>query len=104
MKIAAILFEKLGYRIINLGANTPKKDLINLCYELLPDVIIISASLYTSLSLVAETINELQGIKNDKEILLGIGGGGFDGLANPLEHITADLHLRDFNDLVSYFG
>ena len=104
MKIAAIMFEKLGYRVINLGANTPKKDLMNLCYELLPDVIIVSASLYTSLSFVAETIEELQTIKNEKEILLGIGGGGLDGLSNPLEKIKADLHLRDFNDLMSYFG
>ena len=98
--MVADVLRREGWEVVNLGAATPARDLVELVREELPDLVALSASTAGRLPGVAEVLRELAGV--DPRPLVAVGGGLFRGKAADFarEH-GADLVLTDLRDLLT---
>jgi methanogenic corrinoid protein MtbC1 len=98
--MVADVLRREGWEVVNLGAATPARDLVQLVEEEVPDLVALSASTAGRLPGVAEVLRELSAL--DPRPLVVAGGGLFSGKAADfaLEH-GADLVLTDLRDLLA---
>jgi methanogenic corrinoid protein MtbC1 len=95
-QIATMVYEKYGYHVVSIGSNLPAVEIKNGILEFKPDVVLVSATLQSSLidiSLLVDDIVMDRAIFS-KPFRLGIAGGAFERMANPLEKIKADFYLE----------
>ncbi len=103
MKISIEILKKLGYKIINLGTNTPSKNILNTILEFQCDYIIISGSLPTNLASIASLIKEIKLNNFDQTSKIILGGNAFSFLSEPLKLIDSELYFNNFQELYSFF-
>jgi methanogenic corrinoid protein MtbC1 len=59
-KMVADIFELNGWRGYFIGANTPRRDLLNLIQEKQPDVVALSVTIYFGLDMLLNTAAEIR--------------------------------------------
>ena len=69
--IVKVIFESYGYRVIDLGKDTPKEVIRDAYFEYHPDVIGLSALMTTTVLSMEETINYLKSEKVECPIYVG---------------------------------
>ena len=69
--IVKVIFESYGYRVIDLGKDTPKEIIRDAYFEYHPDVIGLSALMTTTVLSMEETINYLKSEKVECPIYVG---------------------------------
>ncbi|WP_164970001.1 B12-binding domain-containing protein [Arcobacter sp. CECT 8983] len=101
IKIAALVYRKLGYKVTSLGTSMPTKEIKKAIMEFKPDYIIFSATLKASLIDIALIIDE---IKKDKKIfpqnlVIGIAGAAFENIINPSKLFKTDFYLNKLEEI-----
>lgn len=96
ISIASKVYEKLGYKVTNLGTSVPVKDIINAIIEFQPDYIILAATLKTSLLDVAFLIDAMVEEKAvfKKSFKIGIAGSAFDDINLPEKTFKSDFYMK----------
>ena len=105
VKIASKIFQKLGFKVTNLGVNIPAKEIKKAIIEFRPDYIIFSAALQTSLVDIALLIED---IKKDSEIFISapkivIAGNAFEKILHPAKFLQVDFYLNGLKDIKKIF-
>lgn len=104
IKIASSLLEKQGFKVTNIGTNIPSKEIRKAILEFEPDIILLSATLLTSLLDIALLIDD---ITKEKSIYanpfkIGVAGGAFEDISNPAKTCKADFYLKKLEDIFLY--
>ena len=100
VQMVSDLLEAEGWEVLNLGANTPAPDLVELVDQECPDVVALSASTAGRLPGVTEVLPMLARLT--PRPLLVVGGGLFTTEAGALAtELGADLVVSDPRALVS---
>ena len=101
VKIASIIFEKLGYKVTSLGVNIPAKEIKKAIREFQPDLIIFSATLQISLIDIAFLIDELEQDKETftKKFQIGIAGNGFEQMVHPAKTLKANFYISNLKTI-----
>lgn len=102
-KIAIAILEKMGYKVINLGANTPKKELVSIYNEFHCDFMILVASLSTNLESMSETIKEIKKYDTDETTQIIISGNAFESLNNPTKTLGVEVYLKNYTQMYQFF-
>ncbi|NVJ52476.1 MAG: cobalamin B12-binding domain-containing protein [Campylobacteraceae bacterium] len=101
IKIAALVYRKLGYKVTSLGTSMPTKEIKKAIMEFRPDYVIFSATLKASLIDVALIVEE---IRKDKKIFpqnleIGIAGAAFENIVNPSKLFKTDFYLSKLEEI-----
>jgi len=103
VKIASLIFEKLGFKVTSIGVNIPPKEIKKAIREFQPDYIIFSATLQASVLDIALLIDELEEDRTFlKSFKIGIAGNGFEKIFHPVKTLKVSFyikHLKDFKQL-----
>lgn len=94
--IVKVIFESYGYKVIDLGKDTPKETILEAFHKYNPDIIGLSALMTTTVLSMEETINYLkeQGVTAP----IYVGGAVLNqGLA---DEIRADAYTKDALEFV----
>jgi|GEM_PF-4867194 len=102
-KIAIAILERMGLTVINLGANTPKKELLSIYSEFYCDCIILVASLPTNLELISETIKEIKKYDSEEQTQIIISGNAFSSLQNPMKTFGTELYFKNYTQMYQFF-
>lgn len=102
-KIAIAILEKMGFKVINLGANTPKKEIISIYNEFHCDYLILVASLSTSLENMSETIKEIKKYDTDENTKIIISGNAFDSLLDPTKTLGVEQYFKNYIQMYQFF-
>ena len=89
--------ESYGYRVIDLGKDTPIEDVCNAYLEYKPDAIGLSALMTTTVVSMEETIKALRSINCEAKIIVG----GAVVTKDIAERIGADYYSSDALQLVN---
>jgi methanogenic corrinoid protein MtbC1 len=100
VEVASLIFEKLGYKVINLGVNIPAKEIVRAISINQPSCVILSATLTNSLVDIFSIIQELHlnKLNFDSELKIGIAGGAFEYIHSPRQQLSADFYLEKLRD------
>lgn len=101
-KIATKILQKKGYRVTNMPSELPTHKIKNAILEFKPDLIVISASLQTSILDIAYLVD---GINKDKMIFvkqpkIAIAGNAFEKFYNPTKVLNVDYYINNFKRLI----
>lgn len=101
IKIAALVYKKLGYKVTSLGTSMPTKEIVKAIIEFRPDYVVFSATLKASLIDVALITEQ---IRKDKKIFpqnlkLGIAGAAFENIVNPSKLFKTDFYLSKLEEI-----
>ena len=95
--ICKVVMESYGYRVIDLGKDTPIETVVEAYLKYNPDVIGLSALMTTTVKSMEETIKALRKINCKAKIVVG-GAVVTQDIAN---EIGADYYSSDALDLVN---
>lgn len=102
-RMVADLFELKGWKVLFLGANMPKNDLLDFIHSIRPDLICISLSIYFHLPVLHTTIQKIRNGFPELPILTGgqaFKRGGIDSIAK-FKNIR---YLPDLPSLENYLN
>lgn len=104
IKIASRVFQKLGFKVTNVGTNISSKEIKKAIMEFRPDVVVFSATLQTSLLDISLLIED---IVNDRAIFanpfkIGIAGNAFENMIHPAKTLKADFYINNIDDIFFY--
>jgi len=103
-KIISKVLEKSGCTVINLGSSLPSADILKAIDEFIPDIIIFSATLPTSLYDIATILKELNENKYEKSYKVIIGGNAFENILHPSKSVGADIYCRSIKDVINFIN
>jgi methanogenic corrinoid protein MtbC1 len=92
-RFLADFLERDGWQVIDLGADTPTGDLVQLVAQVRPELVCLSTTLATNLDHAQDAISALRGLNPSP--LIAVGGHAYgtdDHLATAL---GADIHAGD---------
>ena len=101
VKVASIVFEKLGYKVTSLGINIPPKEIQKAIREFQPDLILFAATLQSSIIDIAILIDELEKDREtfSKNFKIGIAGNGFEKMIHPARTLKANFYIQYLQDI-----
>lgn len=104
VKVASLIFEKLGFKVTSLGTNIPAKEITKAIREFQPNYIIFSATLQSSMIDIALLIDELEKDRElfSKSFKIGIAGNGFEKMIQPAKTLKASFYIKQLKDF-EYF-
>ena len=89
-QMVADLFEMVGWRVIQLGANVPAEDLAQAVEYYQADLVALAISLATQLPALEEAISAVRASSRGSTVKILVGGCGINGIAEPVESQGAD--------------
>jgi MerR family transcriptional regulator, light-induced transcriptional regulator len=100
VKIASLVFEKLGYKVTSLGVNIPAKEIRKAIREFQPDYVLFAATLQSSIIDIALLIDELEKDRDSysRPFQIGIAGNGFEKLIHPAKTVKASFYISQLED------
>jgi len=104
VKIASLVFEKLGFKVTSLGVNIPAKEIKKAVREFQPDYVLFAATLQTNIIDIALLIDEIEKDRDTfiNNFKIGIAGNGFEKMAHPAKTLKASFYIKKLQD-VEYF-
>lgn len=98
--ICKVVMESYGYKVIDLGKDTPIEAVVDAYYKYKPDVIGLSALMTTTVVSMEDTIKALRKIDCKAKIIVG-GAVLTQDIAN---RIGADYYSKDALEMVNLLG
>lgn len=101
--LAQMLVESEGWRVVNLGANTPLFSLNETMTRYRPQLVCIASTMLLDVERAAREYQELHQAAARAGVKLVLGGNGF---APKLvqQRFPADLHAKKFGDLLRFLS
>ncbi|MFK7884646.1 MAG: B12-binding domain-containing protein [Phycisphaerales bacterium] len=99
-RIAGLMLESAGWRVIDLGAETPSQDLVRAVQDFRADVLLLGAMLTTHVEPARKTIALLRASEHTANAVVIVGGHVFDEAPDLWKKIDADAHARTIEDVV----
>lgn len=90
----------LNYKVIYIGANTPKREIFKAIEHLKPQLVCISVTNYFHLTKLYDLMAQLSALKNDHTFYSVVGGYAIHHTPHAKEQIKADFYANGFDDLV----
>lgn len=100
-RMVANLFEMHGWKTVFPGANTPKKEVLDMIEIFKPDVVGISFSLYINYIRFFELVESIKLKFPDQQVLIG-GQGLADDKSNKLSNYPNAKYVRSMDELEEY--
>lgn len=99
--LAQMIVESEGWKVINLGANTPLFSLKETMTRYAPQLICIASTILFDVERAAREYQELHHAARKSGVKTVLGGAGF--ISNPVrKRFPADLHAKKFADLLKF--
>jgi MerR family transcriptional regulator, light-induced transcriptional regulator len=92
-RFLADFLERDGWRVIDLGADTPTHDLVHLVGQVRPELVCLSTTLTTNLGHAQDAITALRGL--DPPPLIAVGGHAYETDDQLAATLGADIHAGD---------
>ena len=104
VKIASLVFKKLGYKVTSLGVNIPSKEIKKAIREFQPDYVLFSATLQASIIDIALLIDEVEKDRDTfvNNFKIGIAGNGFDKIIHPAKTLKASFYIKQLKDFKQF--
>lgn len=99
-RIAGLLLEAAGWRVIDLGTEMPGPDLVEAAGDFGVDVVLLGAMLTTQIDATRATISALRADPRTASTAVVVGGHIFDEAPNLWRKIGADAHARTIGQVV----
>jgi methanogenic corrinoid protein MtbC1 len=92
-RFLADFLERDGWQVIDLGADTPTDDLVQLVARVRPELVCLSTTLATNLGHAENAITALRGL--DPPPLIAVGGHAYETNDQLATTLGADIHAGD---------
>lgn len=99
VRVAGLLLEEEGWRVIDLGSETPAEDLLGVVRDHGADLVVVSAMLVTQLDAISALARALSDGRVGSGVPLLVGGHAFDDSPNLWRTIGAAGLAPTFEDL-----
>lgn len=101
--LAQMLVESQGWKVVNLGANTPFFSLEETMTSYAPQLVCIASTMLLDVERAAREYRELHHAATRAKIKIVLGGAGF--APKPIrQRFPADLHAKKFGDLLRFIN
>jgi methanogenic corrinoid protein MtbC1 len=100
-RMVADFFTLVGFSVIYVGNNTPKKSFLNAIERISPDFVAISVSNPYHLFQTKETINSIRK-SCPATVRIIVGGNAFQKNPNTYKEIGADYCFNTFDEIVQF--
>ena len=101
IQVVADLFERDGWRVIQLGSNAPTDDLAQAVEFYDADLVALSVSLAAQLTALEETIAAIRATERGTSVKILVGGCGMTGAADLAKSKGADDYASSAVDAVA---
>ena len=99
-RVAGLLLESAGWRVIDLGSETPAPDLVRAAADFRVDLIVLGAMLSTQAEAARRAIAAIRADADTASIPVIVGGHVFDEAPDLWKKIDADAHARTLAGIV----
>jgi MerR family transcriptional regulator, light-induced transcriptional regulator len=99
-RIAGLLLEAAGWRVIDLGTEMPPRDLVEAAGDFRADVVVLGAMLTTQVETARVTLSAIRSDERTVHIPVIVGGHVFDDAPGLWRRINADAHARTIGQVV----
>lgn len=99
-RIAGLILESAGFRVIDLGVDTPAPDLVRAAGDFGADAVLLGVMLTTQVESARHAIELFRGDERTSSITIVVGGHVFDEAPDLWSRIGADGHARTIPDAV----
>ncbi len=99
-RIAGLLLESAGWRVIDLGTEMPAQDLVESAGDFRADLIVLGAMLTTQVETARVTLSAIRADPRTARIPVIVGGHVFDDAPGLYRRIDADAHARTLGQVV----
>jgi len=98
-RMAADMFELVGFEVTYVGANTPKEVILSAIGSESPDIAAISVSNSYHIFEAKRTISLLRE-RAEKDMMVVVGGGAFSEKPESFKEVGADRLVNSFQDIL----
>lgn len=99
-RIAGLLLESAGFRVVDLGAETPAPDLVASAGDFGVDAVLLGVMLTTQVESARRSIELLRADERTSSVAVVVGGHVFDEAPELWSRIGADGHARTIPEAV----
>lgn len=103
LTIALNMFDILGYKVLNFGANKDKKELLNAIFDLKPDFILVTATLSSNLIEVSEFFNELRKFNKNDVFRTIVAGRALEYISDPIKSLGPNFMFKNLTEFINFF-
>ena len=97
-RIAGLVLESAGFRVVDLGAETPAPDMVRAAGDFGVDAVLLGVMLTTQIESARHAIGLFRGDERAASIAIVVGGHVFDEAPELWGRIGADGHARTIRD------
>ena len=98
-RIAGLLLEAAGWRVIDMGVEMPAHDLVRSVGDFEADVVVLSVMLTTQLDTAKSTIAALKSDPRSERAAIVVGGHVFDQAPTLWKRMGVDAHARTLGQI-----
>jgi methanogenic corrinoid protein MtbC1 len=98
-RIAGLLLEAAGWRVIDMGVEMPAPDLVRSVGDFEADVVVLSVMLTTQLDTAQATVNALKADERAARAAIVVGGHVFDQAPTLWKRMGTDAHARTLGQI-----
>jgi 5-methyltetrahydrofolate--homocysteine methyltransferase len=99
-RIAGLLLESGGWRVVDLGTEMPARDLVEAAGDFRADLIVLGAMLTTQVETARVTLSAIRADGRTAQVPVIVGGHVFDEAPGLWRRIDADAHARTIGQVV----
>lgn len=99
-RIAGLLLESDGWRVVDLGTEMPARDLVEAAGDFRADLIVLGAMLTTQVETARVTLSAIRADGRTAGVPVIVGGHVFDEAPGLWRRIDADAHARTIGQVV----
>lgn len=99
-RIAGLLLESAGWRVLDLGTEMPSSDLVRTAGDFDADVIVLGVMLTTQVETTRATMDALRADARTGKTPIIVGGHVFDDAPNLWRRMGADAHAKTLGQIV----
>lgn len=99
-RIAGLLLESTGWRVLDLGTEMPASDLVRTAGDFDADLIVLGVMLTTQVETTRATMDALRADARTASTPIIVGGHVFDDAPNLWRRMGADAHARTIGQIV----
>lgn len=99
-RIAGLLLEGAGWRVLDLGTEMPASDLVRTAGDFGAELIVLGVMLTTQVETTRATMDALRADERTRSVPIIVGGHVFDDAPNLWRRMGADAHAKTLGQIV----